>query len=121
MYIRKRTQDMLKRPRFAFVRVVSHAGVLAALAPRALLVNLRRSSPGHGAPSPAGMTSAFSPGPAIDLSAFDEEEFEALYSGEWGVGWRLNERAINMRQVIAQSLMEFLGIVEPENSIVLGG
>ena len=69
----------------------------------------------------AGTTSAAGGQPAINLSVFDEEEYEALYTAEWGVGWKLNERAINMRQVIAQSLMEFLGITEPENSIVLGG
>ncbi len=50
----------------------------------------------------------------IDLARFDDEEFETLITGEWGIGWRLNERAINCRQVLAQSLSEFLGSVEPE-------
>lgn len=110
---------MLKRPMVALVRVVRRTGELAASAPRA--VSLRRYSPDPGVPVVAGTTSAAGGQPAINLSVFDEEEYEALYTAEWGVGWKLNERAINMRQVIAQSLMEFLGITEPENSIVLGG
>ena len=105
----------------ALVRVVRRTGELASSAPRAVLISLRRSSPDPGVPVVAGTTSAAGGQPAINLSVFDEEEYEALYTAEWGVGWKLNERAINMRQVIAQSLMEFLGITEPENSIVLGG
>jgi hypothetical protein len=53
---------------------------------------------------------------SIDLARFDDEEFEALVTGEWGVGWRMNEAAINRRQVLARSLREFLGSVEPEKT-----
>ena len=54
--------------------------------------------------------------PRIDLARFDDEEYEALGTGEWGVGWRMNERAINCRQVLAGSLSEFLENIEPEKT-----
>ena len=52
---------------------------------------------------------------AIDLGLFDDEEYEALVTGEWGVGWRMNQTAINRREVLAHSLGEFLGRAEAES------
>jgi hypothetical protein len=53
---------------------------------------------------------------SIDLGRFDDEEFEALLNGEWGVGWRMNELAITRREVMVGSLTEFLESVSPENT-----